>query len=313
MAAELVVLSGKGGTGKTSMVGSLAALADNKILVDCDVDAADLHLILSSERNEEHDFTAGSKAVINQDKCSQCGVCVDYCRFDAIVTETADSEELFRVEPYSCEGCGVCRHFCPEEAIDFVPVSSGKWFVSSSKYGTLVHARLGIAESNSGKLVSILRSKAKSIAEEDGQEFIIVDGPPGIGCPVIASLTGADYALIVTEPSRSALHDMERVVDLAKHFDVGLGICINKFDINASLTKEVINWARGKHIEVLAVLPHDKQVVKSQIAGLPYVEYAQEGSVETLRSLWEKLELELRAAAKRHAQNKMTKVTDIKM
>ncbi|GAI55778.1 unnamed protein product, partial [marine sediment metagenome] len=190
---EVVVLSGKGGTGKTSIVGSFAALAESKVLADCDVDAADLHLLLNPSIKEENEFWSGEVAVIDDEKCTQCGLCQDVCRFDAI--------NDFKVDPISCEGCGFCYHICPDEAITMRENLSGQWFISDTKYGPLVHARLGIAQENSGKLVAVVRQRAKQIADKHDFDYIISDGPPGIGCPVISSLSGANVALLVTEPT----------------------------------------------------------------------------------------------------------------
>jgi len=204
---ELVVLSGKGGTGKTSLVGCLAALNKESVLVDCDVDAANLSLILQPEIHTRHDFIGSKKARIDPESCSGCGICVDTCRFNAIVEQHKFQEKgqcIFRVDDIACEGCGVCSHVCPEEAILMVDHISGEWFESTSSFGPVVHGELGIAQANSGKLVSCLRQQARQVCRERGFPVIIVDGPPGIGCPVIASLSGADYVLIVTDPSPTA-------------------------------------------------------------------------------------------------------------
>jgi len=211
---EVVILSGKGGTGKTSIVGSFAAIAKNKVMADCDVDAADLHLLLAPSVKEEKEFRSGQVAVIDEEKCTQCGLCQDVCRFDAITD--------FEVDPISCEGCGFCSHICPVEAISMKESLSGFWFTSNTKYGPLVHARLGIAQENSGKLVALVRQRAKEIAESDGLDYIISDGPPGIGCPVISSLSGANLALLVTEPTLSGIHDLERVLGVCHHFGIRL-------------------------------------------------------------------------------------------
>lgn len=209
---EVVVLSGKGGTGKTSIVGSLAAIAQSKVLADCDVDAADLHLLLQPVTQQKHEFWSGQVAFIDEEKCTQCGLCQDVCHFDAI--------NDFNVDSISCEGCGFCFHICPDEAIMMRENLSGHWFISETKYGPLVHARLGIAQENSGKLVALVRQQAKQIAEKQGFNYIISDGPPGIGCPVISSLSGANLALLVTEPTLSGIHDLERVIGVCHHFGV---------------------------------------------------------------------------------------------
>ncbi len=286
---ELVIVSGKGGTGKTSLVGSIAALAEKKILVDCDVDAADLHLILNNDLKQTHDFIASSKAEIIEDKCTDCGICQDYCRFDAI----KEKDGHFRIDQYSCEGCGVCVHFCPEEAIDFKQVVSGQWFLSETRHGPLVHARLGIAQSNSGLLVSHLRKQAKELAERKNYELIVVDGPPGIGCPVIASITGADYLLIVTEPSLSALHDMERLLELAMHFHIPVGICINKYDINPQISVRIEEYAHKNGAMIMGRISFDPKVTEAQVAGTTFVEFADNGTADEVKSLWQNLKSEL--------------------
>ena len=202
---ELVVISGKGGTGKTSIVASLAVLADNAVLADCDVDAADLHLILSPKVQRREEFRSGHEAVVRQEDCSGCGTCLEHCRYGAIIKEdTAPGDPVFRVDPIACEGCGVCVHFCPEQAIDFPETVCGEWFVSETRCGPMVHAKLGIAAENSGKLVATVRKEAKDIAARQQKALVIGDGPPGIGCPVIASVSGASMALVVTEPTLSA-------------------------------------------------------------------------------------------------------------
>lgn len=316
MVVELVVLSGKGGTGKTSLVGSLAALSENKLLVDCDVDAADLHLIVGAKIGRPRDFTASSRALINKEKCTACGICLDYCRFDAIKSQpdqNVSSGERFWVDEYSCEGCGVCRHFCPEGAIDFRPVVSGRWFISRTKYGTLIHARLGIAEGNSGKLVSLLRGTAKSVAESEGRKLIIIDGPPGIGCPVIASLTGADYVLIVTEPSKSAFHDMERIVRLISHFNIPMGLCINKFDINVGFAGRMEEYAAEKGITVLARIPYDALVTRAQVAGIPFIKYTENNTSRAIRSLWRRLQNELTLEMDQKVQGSLVDISTNKI
>lgn len=193
---ELVVISGKGGTGKTSVTASLAVLAEDPVIADCDVDAADLHLVLEPHIRESHDFRSGYEAVIRPDDCSGCGICQDLCRFEAVRRHG----EVFIVDPIACEGCGVCVHFCPDEAIDFPESLSGQWFISDTRVGPMVHAKLGVAAENSGKLVSLVRTEAKRVAHEENRKMVIVDGPPGIGCPVIAVITGASQVLVVTEP-----------------------------------------------------------------------------------------------------------------
>jgi MinD superfamily P-loop ATPase len=263
---EVVVLSGKGGTGKTSIVGSFAALSENKVIVDCDVDAADLHLILQPAVQKEHEFWSGQFAVIDERKCTQCGLCQDLCRFNAILD--------FRVDSTSCEGCGFCSHVCPCEAVIMKENMSGHWFISDTKYGPLVHARLGIAQENSGKLVATVRQQAKILAERYGYNCIISDGPPGIGCPVISSLSGADLALLVTEPTLSGIHDLERVLGVCHHFSIPALVCINKYDVNRDNARQIESYCRGRRIEVAARIPFDNAVTEAIVQGLPVVEYS---------------------------------------
>lgn len=276
---ELVILSGKGGTGKTSIVGSFAAIAQNKVLADCDVDAADLHLLLSPSVREENEFWSGQVAIIDEEKCTQCGLCQDLCRFRAI--------KNFKVDAISCEGCGFCSHICPVEAIVMKENMAGQWFVSDTKYGPLVHARLGITQENSGKLVAVVRQQATQIAEKHGLDYIISDGPPGIGCPVISSLSGANTALLVTEPTLSGIHDLERILGMCHHFGVQALVCINKYDINEDNTHQIEGYCLSQGVEVAARIPFDNIVTEAMVHGLPVVEYSRNGVSRQIESLWE--------------------------
>jgi len=275
---EIVVLSGKGGTGKTSIVGSLAALAERKVLADCDVDAADLHLLLMPSVKQDNEFWSGQVACIDPDKCTQCGLCQELCRFNAI------SE--FRVAPISCEGCGFCVHICPVEAITMKENLSGRLFISDTRYGPLVHARLGIAQENSGKLVAQVRQQAKRIAEEQGLDYIISDGPPGIGCPVISSLSGASLALLITEPTMSGIHDLERILGVCSHFGVPSLVCINKYDINEENTRQVVKYCHSQGVEVAARVPFDNAVTEALVRGVPVVEYSNGVVSQAIERLW---------------------------
>ena len=275
---ELVVLSGKGGTGKTSIVASFAALARSKVLADCDVDAADLHLVLQPTMRVNHEFWSGQVAVIDEEKCTQCELCQDLCRFGAI--------KDFRVDPVSCEGCGFCFHICPAEAIIMKENMSGHWFISDTKYGPLVHARLGIAQENSGKLVALVRQQARGIAESDCLDYIISDGPPGIGCPVISSLSGADLALLVTEPTQSGIHDLERVLDVCRHFGIPALVCVNKYDINEDNSRKIEDYCLSQGLEVVAKIPFDNVVTEAIVKGVPVVEHAQGRVTKEIESLW---------------------------
>ncbi|MFC1940228.1 ATP-binding protein [Chloroflexota bacterium] len=276
---EVVVLSGKGGTGKTSIVGSFAALAKSKVLADCDVDAATLHLLLQPAIREKQEFWSGQVAVIDEEKCTQCGLCQEHCRFAAIKDSNVDA--------ISCEGCGFCSHICPAEAISMKENMAGHWFISNTRYGSLVHARLGIAQENSGKLVALVRQQARQMAEKSGANYIISDGPPGIGCPVISSLSGAKLALLVTEPTLSGIHDLERVLGVCHHFGVPPLVCINKYDINEDNTRQIEKFCLGQGVEVAARIPFDNTVTKAMVAGLPVVEYSRNGVSHQIEELWE--------------------------
>jgi MinD superfamily P-loop ATPase len=292
---ELVILSGKGGTGKTSLVGSLATLAENKVLVDCDVDAADLHLLLKPDIKHKAEFVGGKKAAIIKEKCTACDICPEYCRFEAIKTSkgTAGNEIQFWIDPLACEGCGVCAHFCPEEAIEFKDIVSGEWYLSDTRHGPMVHARLGIAQANSGRLVSLLRNQARALAEKENYDTIIIDGPPGIGCPVIASMTGADYVLIVTEPTVSGLHDLERLHKLIEHFNIKSSICINKHDINPDMTAAIEDFAARNNIGMAGKIKYDSAMTAAQIQGQTLIEYTDNEVSESIGLIWEKINKEL--------------------
>ncbi len=280
---ELVIISGKGGTGKTSIVAAFAALAKNKVLCDADVDAADLHLITDPRVKEHHNFQAGHTAIIDKDKCTECRLCNELCRWNAI-------SEDFRVDPVECEGCGVCVYFCPEKAIDFPINTCGEWFISDTRFGPMVHARLGIAEENSGKLVTLVRQEAKKLAEEESLDLILTDGPPGIGCPVIASMGGASAVLIVTEPTVSGKHDMVRVAQLADHFNVPGMICVNKFDLNPDETRIIEDVAREKDLSILGRIPFDPVFTKAMVQGQTIFEYDGHSEAgQAVREIWGKL------------------------
>lgn len=279
---ELVIISGKGGTGKTSVAASFAALANNAVVADCDVDAADLHLVLEPQILSRHDFSGGSTATVRTELCNGCGTCQQLCRFDAVIMQQGKA----RIDPISCEGCGVCSHFCPQQAIDFSPAINGQWFLSATCHGPMVHAQLGIAQENSGKLVSLIRNQAKKLAKEENRDLIIIDGSPGIGCPVIASLSGADQVLAVTEPTMSGRHDLKRVADLAAHFRVPLAICINKWDLNPSMTELIENDARQRELPVVGRIRYDRAVTEAQIRRLTLVEHTEKGAGADLKELW---------------------------
>jgi len=286
---EVVVLSGKGGTGKTSVVGAFAALAGAKVLSDCDVDAADLHLLLAPSPVEEHEFWSGQVAVIDPEKCTHCGLCEEACRFDAIHDCT--------VARVGCEGCGLCARICPAGAIRMADNRAGHWFISTTRFGSLVHAKLGIAQENSGKLVHLVRQKAKETAAREGLELTINDGPPGIGCAVISSLSGASLACIVTEPSVSGIHDMERVLQVCRHFAVPAVVCVNKHDINEDGTRQVEEYCGRQGVPVVAKIPFDTKVTEAQVHGVPVVEYTSDKRLTgPIMEAWTAVEAALGAA-----------------
>ncbi len=289
---EIVVISGKGGTGKTSIVASFAALAKNVVLSDCDVDAADLHLMLEPDIKRTSEFSGGKQAFIDTNKCIGCGDCQLVCKFDAVhfKAKTNDTNgHVFAVDPIYCEGCGVCAYFCRNDAIEFKDVINGQWFLSNTRFGTLVHAKLGIAEENSGKLVSLLRKQAKEIAEKENKDLIIIDGSPGIGCPVIASVTGADLVLIITEPTLSGKHDLERVMKLTAGFNIETVVVINKYDLNKDMTDEIVEYTSKRNVKVIGTIRYDNAFTKSQIKKCPVVEYTDSAVTEDIKTIWRNL------------------------
>lgn len=285
---EIVVVSGKGGTGKTSLVASLAVVAGRSVLADCDVDAADLHLVLQPEIKETNDFTGGKAAEIIPGRCSGCGKCYEICRFEAVIRDEG-KKPPFRIDPVACEGCGVCSYFCPETAVSFEPAVNGQWYISDTSYGPMVHAKLGVAQENSGKLVALVRGQARTIAEKEGLPYIIVDGPPGIGCPVIASVTGADAVLIVTEPSVAGEHDLLRVAELAGHFKIPTYLCINKFDINPEMSVNIVEKALALGIRMVGRIPYDRAVTDAQIKGVPVVSFTDGPVAKEIFKIWDSL------------------------
>ncbi len=294
---ELVVISGKGGTGKTSVVAALAVLAPNKVLADCDVDAANLHLVVQPQVEREESFSGGNRASIQPELCNGCGRCVELCRFGAIACRPLDGQKRHVVDPLACEGCGVCARFCPQEAIRFEPVENGRWFVSQTRHGPLVHARLEAGGQNSGKLVTLIRRQARALGAERGLGLLLVDGSPGVGCPVIASLSGADLALIVSEPTVAGQHDFRRVAALAAHFGVPALLCINKWDLNAELTEALEAEARARRIEPVGRLRYSPAYTQAQRRGVSVLESRTDGPAAELRALWERLRPRLEVTA----------------
>lgn len=287
---ELVIISGKGGTGKTSLTASFAVLADFPVLADCDVDAADLHLILAPTIRERHGFRSGNEAVIRPTECIMCGKCFDLCRFGAVIPGSEEGE-AYGIDPVACEGCGVCVRFCPAGAIDFPEALCGEWMISETRCGPMVHARLGVAAENSGKLVSLVRSEARRIAAENKHSLVIVDGPPGIGCPVIASLTGTSQALVVTEPTVSGEHDLERVLKLARHFEIPTAICVNKWDLNPVMTERIEALALRSGASIAGRIRYDNAVTSAQMLGKAVVE-TEAPSAADIRQVWQSLGLQ---------------------
>jgi MinD superfamily P-loop ATPase len=276
---EVVIVSGKGGTGKTSIAGCFAALASNKVLADADVDAADLFILLDPSIQSRESFRGGHTAVINTDTCVECGECLELCRYDAISQD-------YRVDKVDCEGCGVCAHFCPTEAIEMQEKVCGEWFISDTRYGPLVHARLGLAEENSGMLVRIVRHNAKRVAADKGLDLIIVDGPPGIGCPVISAITGANLVLIVTEPTLSGVHDMYRVAELATHFNLPAAVCINKYDLNHEMSDKIQTYCRKTGMRLSGMVPYDPVVSRALVAKKIIVEYDNGTVADAIKEIW---------------------------
>ena len=293
---QIAVVSGKGGTGKTSLVACFAALSHNAILADCDVDAADLHLLTSPRVVRREPFTGGKRARIKADQCTACGKCEELCRFGAISfddSSDAFSNKTFRVDPIACEGCGVCVWYCPEGAIEFLPAENGEWFISETRFGPMVHAKLGVAEENSGKLVNLVRSAARKIAEDRGLNIVLIDGSPGIGCPVIASITGTDLILVVTEPTVSGLHDLERVSDLALHFGTPAMMCINKWDLNPGMADAIEARVLNRGLELAGRVRYDRAVTEAQVQRKTAVETRWGGSAADIRHVWSKVRARL--------------------
>lgn len=279
---ELTVISGKGGTGKTSIVASIASLAQEKVIVDADVDAADLHLVLPPEIKQQEDFKGGHIAEIEPDLCTECGECRERCKFDAITDD-------FSVDQIACEGCGVCVHFCPVDAIRFPQRTCGTWYISDTIHGPMVHAKLGIAEENSGLLVSLLRKEARALAEKNNLKTIIIDGPPGIGCPVIASVTGASAVLVISEPTMSGMHDMKRVNELAAFLKVPAMVCVNKFDINPEMSDKIKSYAIDNNMKYVGSVPYDRDVTAAMVAQQSLVDFSNGESAEAIKKVWKEV------------------------
>lgn len=266
---EIAVISGKGGTGKSSISSAFVSIAKSAVVVDCDVDASNLYLLFSPLCKEEQVFVSGSHAVVNNDKCTNCNTCIDLCRFDAI----SKVDGKIRISESACDGCYLCSRVCPVQAIKMIPADKSRMYAGTFRYGDMVYGRLAPGEENSGKMVNLLREKAKKYAEDCGYETIILDGPPGIGCPVISTITGVDKVVVVTEPTMSGFMDMKRVVEVVFRFSVHISVIVNKSDLNSDICEQIDEWCKEMEIPVIAHLPFDAQIVEAMIAGKTIIEY----------------------------------------
>ena len=284
---EIVVISGKGGTGKTSLTASFAMMgATDVVLADCDVDAADMHLLMQPDLDSSEDFYSGEVAYIEQANCISCGICMDVCRFDAVSV----INDEYTITPLDCEGCGYCARVCPTETIINKDLLVGELYVSNIKTGSkMVHAHLGIGADNSGKLVAKVKNEAKALALKYQKDYVLVDGSPGVGCPVISSLSGANFAVLVTEPSISGIHDLKRVYELVKKFNINAGCIINKADVNIEKQAEIKQFLVDEGIEHIIDLPYNEDFTKAMTLGQTIVEYKQKELTGLLEQAWEKI------------------------
>ena len=289
MTTEITILSGKGGSGKTTVTGALAALGKNAVLIDTDVDAPDLHLLLQPKIMRSTAFYGSKKAKIIAADCIHCGLCVGACRFDAIAPG-----EPPQISPIFCEGCGMCHRICPVEAIEFVEARTGEWYVSDTAYGPMVHARLDPAQGNSGKLVSLVREEGRKIAAVNQAEFILTDGPPGIGCPVIASLAGTGFVLVVTEPTPSGEHDLRRLTELLALFKIPAGLCLNKWDLNPEMAARMEAAGRDLGMHAAGRIRFDLTTVQAQLQGRTVMDYPASPAAADIEALWRNMENFLR-------------------
>jgi len=285
---QLTIISGKGGTGKTSITAAFASITKNAVFADCDVDAADLHLIFKPNVIETMSFNGLKIASVNKEICTECKKCYDHCKFEAI-------NENITIIKESCEGCGVCEYVCPVDAIKMIDRNSGFSYISESRFGPMAHAILKTAEEASGKLVTVVRNNAKSLAEKKKKDLIIIDGPPGIGCPVISSISGVDLILIVTEPTLSAIHDLERIIGVAYHFKIPIVVCINKCDINLDNTKKIEHYCKSNNIEIVGKIPYNSLVTEAMIHEKNIIEYSKGNFSDMIIDMWDKVKGRLNA------------------
>ena len=277
---QVTIISGKGGTGKTTITASFAVLSEKAVFADCDVDASNLHLLLNPNVKETMDFRGLNVAFINPSKCIECGKCVELCRFNAITD--------YKVDSVHCEGCKVCVVNCPVDAINFDERICGQAYISETKYGPMSHARLTPGMENSGKLVTLVRQNASKLAEKEEKDLVLIDGSPGIGCPVIASIANIDTSVVVVEPTLSGIHDLKRAVDLLDHFEVSSFVIINKYDINNENTVELEKYCKENDILSLGRIPFDTSVTKSMVQGVPLVEFDPKADAsKALNKIWQ--------------------------
>lgn len=283
---EIAILSGKGGTGKSSLSATFATLASKVVVADCDVDAANLHLVLKPEDYKEEVYVSGQKAIIDHTQCTNCGLCSSYCRFDAI--DIKDGQ--YEISETACDGCQLCAHVCPESAINMVQQDKSRWYLGDIFNGKMVHARLAPGEDNSGKLVSVVREQARDIADEIDADLILIDGPPGIGCPVISTLTGTDKVMLVTESTKSGLHDLKRVVELVRQFKLPTYVVINKYDLNRDISRELETWCNDMQLPVIGKIPFDKVVVDAMVQCESITDFAPDSVISNeLKNIWNKI------------------------
>ncbi len=275
---EIAIISGKGGTGKSTICAAFISIAQSAIVVDCDVDASNLYLIFSPSCNEEHVFVSGNHAVIDTNLCTNCGLCMSYCRFDAISSVNG----IINISEVSCDGCFLCSRICPSKAIEMIPANKSRMYAGDFRYGKMVYGRLAPGEENSGKLVSFLRDKAKEYAKKFAYETVILDGPPGIGCPVISTITGVDKIVIVTEPTMSGLLDMQRTYEVSSKSSSQIYVVVNKYDLNMDITRIIEKWCKERGVLVVAYLPYDEHVVDAMVEGKTLVEYNNESNITKL-------------------------------